>query len=103
MDYIQKQIIGYFLITIVGALIGYISGKIGVWIEDPSLIVLIGILLGAFEFAAIKWIKYSYQLPEKPRVEVKTWDDGWNHVNITTNTDSTEFYPKGVDPNENTT
>ena len=65
MDEIQKQIIGYWMMTIIGAVIGFAAQKIGIWINDPSTVVMIGVILGAFEVAAYKWIKHTYKIPDE--------------------------------------
>ncbi len=65
MDNIQKQIIGYLLMAVVGAVVIYLAGKLELWILDPSLLISIGIILGALETAAYKWVRYTFRLPEE--------------------------------------
>ena len=69
MDSVQKQIIGYLLMAVVGSVIFYFTGKLELWIHDPSLLVSIGLILGAVEIAAFKWIRYSFGLPEDDIIE----------------------------------
>lgn len=64
LDEVQKSIIGYLLMAVVGAFVFYLSGKMELWISDPSLMVSLGIILGAAEVAAYKWIRYTFSLPE---------------------------------------
>ena len=71
MDSVQKSIIGYLLMAIVGAVIFYITGKIDLWFHDPTLLVSLGIMLGAAEIAAYKWIKYTFGLPEEIEDEIE--------------------------------
>lgn len=64
MDSVQKQILGYLILTIVEALLvigTYYLGKVN--IDAFVLGILIGLVaaLGGF---VIKWIKYTFKLPE---------------------------------------
>ena len=63
MDNIQKQILGYLLMAIVGSIVYYITQKLGFWFQDPALLVMLGIIIGAVEIASYKWIRYSFGLP----------------------------------------
>lgn len=65
MDNIQKQIIGYLLMAIVGAVVYYLAQKLGIWFIDPALLIALGMILVAFEAAAYKWIRYTFKLPEE--------------------------------------
>lgn len=65
MDNIQKQIIGYLLMAIVGAVIAYVAGRIAIWLDDYSLAVMLGFILTAIEIAAKKWISYTFNVPEE--------------------------------------
>lgn len=60
----QKQIMGYMMMVVIGALAYYITQKLGEWLQDPALIFTLGIIIGAFEAAAYKWIRYTYKVPE---------------------------------------
>ena len=63
MDNIQKQILGYLLMAVVGSVVYYITQKLGIWFADPAFLVSLGFILGASELAAYKWIRYSFGLP----------------------------------------
>ena len=75
MDGIQKQIIGYLLMAVVGSVVLYFGGKLELWINDPSLLISIGIMLGALEVASYKWIKYTFNLVEEVPVIVVEEED----------------------------
>ena len=64
MDEIQKQIVGYLIMTVLAAFIGFLTAKIGLWIQDVSLVLMLGVVIGAVEIAAYRWIRYTYKIPE---------------------------------------
>jgi hypothetical protein len=70
MDEVQKTIIGYLLMAVIGALIFYLGGKLELWLHDPSLLIALGIILAAIETSAYKWIRYTFNLPEEEEEEL---------------------------------
>ena len=65
MDEVQKQIIGYLLMTIIGAICDDGTQQIGVLFEDVGLVFTLGVIFGALEVAAYKWIRHTYNIPEE--------------------------------------
>lgn len=68
MDEIQKQIIGYLIMAVLGAVLAYVGGKLTLFFSDPTLAVMLGFILTALETAAYKWIRYTFKLPEEEEV-----------------------------------